>query len=585
MGANMSEKRARRKLSGILSADAVGYSRLIQEDEATTIRKLRDSKELMTKLIKQYNGRVVDAPGDNLLAEFGSVVDATDCAVKIQKGLKSRNDNLPENRKLEFRIGINLGDIIEDGGKIYGDGVNIAARIEALAEKGGICISEIVYDQIGNKIDLEFEFIGEHAVKNIKKPQRLYRALIETETIGEINKTFELPDEPSVAVLPFVNMSGDSDQEYFSDGITEDLITDLSKISGLFVIARNSVFTYKGKAVKVQKISEELGVKYVLEGSVRRSDDRIRITAQLIDATTGGHLWAERYDRELNEIFALQDEVTQKIVSVLAVKLTEGEKDRLIHKDTENVQAYDLILRGLEYYFLFKEVENTQARRMFQQAVEIDSEYALAYSRIGRTYLREWSLGWSDDHNLLEQAFELALRAKALDENLPDVYCLLGDIYLWQNKHDMAITALERTITLEPNNAEGLADLAHILTWAGRPEDAIGLVKKATRFNPAFPATYLWVLGHAYYLTSQYREAIATFKRAISRQPDFFPAHAFLAASFVEVGQEEEARAEAAEFMRLSPNLNLNDWRGRLPYKNKAVLDRVIAAWTRVGVK
>jgi len=581
----MSEKRARRKLSGILSADAVGYSRLIQEDEATTIRKLRNSKELMAKLIKQYNGRVVDAPGDNLLAEFGSVVDATDCAVKIQKGLKSRNDNLPENRKLEFRIGINLGDIVEDGGKIYGDGVNIAARIEALAEKGGICISEIVYDQIGNKLDLEFEFIGEHAVKNIKKPQRLYRALIETETIGEINQTLELPDEPSVAVLPFVNMSGDSDQDYFSDGITEDLITDLSKISGLFVIARNSVFTYKGKAVKVQKISEELGVKYVLEGSVRRSDDRIRITAQLIDAKTGGHLWAERYDRELNEIFSLQDEVTQKIVSVLAVKLTEGEKDRLIHKDTENVQAYDLVLRGLEFYFLFKEEENTQARRMFQQAVEIDSEYALAYSRIGRTYLREWSLGWSDDHNLLEQAFELALRAKALDENLPDVYCLLGDIYLWQNKHDMAITALEKTITLEPNNAEGLADLAHILTWAGRPEDAIGLVKKATRFNPAFPATYLWVLGHAYYLTSQYREAIATFKRAISRQPDFFPAHAFLAASFVEVGQEEEAQAEAAEFMRLSPNLNSNDWRARLPYKNKSVLDRAIAAWTRVGVK
>jgi len=374
----MTEERARRKLSGILSADAVGYSRLMQENEALTIRALEDSKRLMSELIEQFKGRVVDAPGDNLLAEFGSVVDATECAVKIQKELKTKNEELPDNRKMQFRIGVNLGDVVEEADRIYGDGVNIAARLEALAEPGGICISRTAYDHVKNKLEFGYEYLGEHSVKNIAEPVRVYRVLMEPEAAGKVigekrflgrisRKTaiiaiivlvivaggligwniylyqskkiepaslekmaYPLPDKPSIAVLPFDNMSADPEQEYFSAGLTEEIISALSKVPEIFVIARNSAFTYKGKPVKVQQVSEELGVRYVLEGSVRKTEDRVRITAQLIDATNGRHLWSERYDPELKDIFELQDEITMKIINALQVELTEGEQALLV---------------------------------------------------------------------------------------------------------------------------------------------------------------------------------------------------------------------------------------------------------------
>ncbi len=625
------EERAKRKLTAILSADVKGYSRLMGEDELTTVRTLEAYREMITEVIRNYRGRVVDSPGDNLLAEFSSVVDAVECAVEIQMELKAKNEELPEDRRMEFRIGINLGDVIEEGERIYGDGVNVAARIEGLAEARGICISRTAFDQVKNKLSLGYEYLGEHAVKNIAEPVRVYRVLIECEYVGKVlgeerpkpirwrwaviggmavfillagalaiwhfsfrrplvpaseeKMALPLPDKPSIAVLPFANMSGDPEQEYFSDGITEDLITDLSKISGLFVISRNSVFTYKGKAVKVEEVGQELGVKYVLEGSVRKARNRVRITAQLVDTTTGGHLWAERYDRDLRDIFALQDEVTQKIVTALVVKLTEDEQERLVRKGTDNLEAYDYALRGMDYFFRFTKEANGQARQMFGKAIDLDPKYALAHTWLGWTHWVDYSFGWSQDPQSLEGAFELAQRAISLDDSVSEAHALLGKVHLWKRHHDLAIAELEKTLSLNRNYADGLTGLGEALYFAGRPEEAIGLVKKAMRLNPKYPVWYLLNLGHAYFLTGRYEEAITTLKRVINRNPNFWPAYIYLAASYVELGQEEKARIEASEVLRINPNFSLEAGRQRLPYKDKAVLEHLFDILRKAGLE
>lgn len=627
----MPEERIKRKLAAILSADVEGYSRLMGEDEVSTVRTIESHRKLMTKLILDHRGRVVDSPGDNLLAEFASVVDAVQCAVEIQQVLRSKNAELAENRRMEFRIGINLGDVIEEGERIYGDGVNIAARIEGLAEGGGICVSGSAYEQIENKLALGYEFIGEHAVKNIKKPIRVYKVPLKTKesngmTVDEKGRlktwqwsalagaalvilgavgitiwtlylrpdvppiplrqteTAKMPEKPSIAVLPFINMSGDPEQEYFSDGITEDIITDLSKVSGLFVIARNSVFTYKGKAVRIEEVGEALGVRYVLEGSVRKADNRVRITAQLIDASTGGHIWAERYDKELKDIFALQDDVTNEIVSALAVKLTDEEQKRIVGIGTENLEAYDYTLRGLEYLNRYTKEANTFARDLFQKAIDLDPRYASAYSRLGLTHMMEWSFGWSRDPASIEQAFERAKQALALDESEPQAHSLLSFVYLWRKEYDQSIAEIEKAIELDPNNADGLASLADVFTWAGRPEEAIPLMLKAIQLNPIYPVWYLWNLGHAYYLTEQCEKAIETLKKLIDRNPNFLPAYSYLAACFVELGRDEEALIDAAGLERLT-HISIEDWKARLPYKDPKVLDRLFGALKKAGIE
>jgi adenylate cyclase len=582
----MNTKRMHRKLSAILSADVKGYSRLMGEDEEATVSTLKRYREVLAGLIQQYRGRVVDSPGDNMLAEFPSVVDAAECAVEIQKELQAKNVELHGARRMEFRIGINLGDIIQDEERIYGDGVNIAARMESLADGGGICISGTVFDSIENKVALSYEYLGEKTVKNISKPVRAYRVLFEqdathTENVGE----FDLPDRPSIAVLPFTNMSGDPDQEYFSDGITEDLITDLSKITGLFVIARNSVFTYKGKAVKVQNVSRELGVRYVLEGSVRKAGDRVRITSQLVDATTGGHLWADRYDRDLSDIFALQDEVTEKIVAVLAVKLGEGEQQRLMEKQTGNVMAYDYFLRGLGYANQFTKEANDQARKMFHKAIELDPEFAITYGKLGFTYLTDWIMGWSRDPQSLDRALELGKKARSLNESLPEAYCLLGETYLWKKQHERAVSLYETAIELNPNNAEWYSDLGGILNFADDPERGIDLIMKAMRLDPLSSLYTLFNLGHAQYLVRRYDEAEKTLNRALKNNPDFIPARAILAATYIETDRPEEARREAAEMLKRSPETTLEIWRQRLPYKDPALMDRCIDALREAGLK
>ena len=575
-----------RKLAAILSADVKGYSRLMGEDETATVRTITAYRELMAKLIQRHRGRVVDSPGDNLLAEFASVVDAVDCAVEVQHQLKTRNADLPENRRMEFRIGINLGDVIEEQGRLYGDGVNIAARVESLAEAGGICISGSAYEQVENKLDLAYTYLGEHIVKNIVKPVRVYQVLMESDaTVSRNTEAPDLPDKPSIAVLPFVNMSGDPEQEYFSDGMTEDLITDLSKISGLFVIARNSVFTYKGNPVKIQQVSKDLGVRYVLEGSVRKAGDRVRITAQLVDAITGGHLWAERYDRNLGDIFALQDEVTQNIVAVLAVKLGEGERKRLLYSKTENVVAYDYFLRGLEYFNRFTKEANMKARQMFEKAIELDSHYAFAYVKLAWTHLTDWMVGWSQDPESLDRTLELAQKAISLDDSMEGTYCLLGNIYLWKKQHEEAIALYEKFIALNPNFADGLSEFGNILNFSGKPEEAIDFIEKAMRLDPLYPAYNLFNLGHARYLIGQREDALAAMKGALEYNPNFFPPRAFLAAIYIELSRINEARAQVTEILKRSPETTLEVWRQRLPYKDPAVLERVVAALQKAGLE
>jgi adenylate cyclase len=582
----MSEKRTKRKLSGILSADAVGYSRLMRENELETVRTLEDSRKLITILIQKYRGRVVDSPGDNLLAEFASIVDAVECAMAIQQEIKAKNAGIPENRKMEFRIGVNIGDVIEEGERIYGDGVNIAARIEGLASAGGICISGTVYEHVKDKLTLEFGYLGEQTVKNFSEPIKVYSVLMESEDItSKENGEFILPDKPSIAVLPFANISGDPEQEYFSDGITEDLITDLSKISGLFIIARNSVFTYKGKPVKVQEVSRDLGVKYILEGSVRKAANRVRITAQLVDTTTGGHLWAERYDRDLKDIFAVQDEVTQEIVGALAVKLTEGETDRLTRKYTDNLEAYDYALRGLDYYFRRTKEATILALQMFERAVEIDPLYALAYSLLGLTHLHSWTMGWNRNPQTLELAYELAQKAISLDDSLPEAHRTLGDVYLYKKQQEQALAEREKAVALNPNSADSLAGLGEVLIYIGKIEDGIALLKKAIRLNPHHDVWYFWELGIAFIFKNQYDKAEEILKRAIIRNPDFIPIHGALAFVYVETGRIEEARTEVKEMLRISPEFSTELIREMLPLKDQEMLEWAIEVLQKAGLK
>ena len=631
----MAQDTLKRKLSAILSADVEGYSRLMRDDEEATICRLTDYRTAMTTLIEQYRGRVVDAPGDNLLAEFGSVVDAVNCAVEIQRELAERNAELPENCQMQFRIGVNLGDVIEDGERIYGDGVNIAARMERLAEPGGICISGTVYDSIVINLGLEYEYLGEQAVKNIPELIRSYRVLSHPgaaahrvvkvkrdlqkkwrnstlaavailivaigaggiwyffmrsskptiEVASQENMAFPLPDRPSIAVLPFVNMGGDTEQEYFIDGITEDIITDLSRLSGLFVISRSSTFAYKGKSPKIKQVAEELGVRYVIEGSVRKSGDKVRINAQLIDAVTGRHLWAERYDRDYKDIFVLQDDITQKIVMTLDVEVFEAEMERIRRIPTENLTAYESELRGVAYIRIYKKSTNAQAQQMFERAIELDPGYAGPYVGLGWTYLLEWLWGWSSDPQKMRRAFELAQMAINLDDSHADAYMLIAMVYLWKDRqHEQAIAAAQTAIALDPNNAGGYSVLAEASKFGGRPAEVIELMEKAMRLNPRYPSSYLFQSGSSYYYMGRYQEALVLLKRAATRRPNHMPTRQYMTAIYTELGREEEAKAEMAEVLRISPDHSLEEM-AKYPYKDPAYLERLRGHMRKAGLK
>jgi adenylate cyclase len=614
-----------------------GYSRLIREDELATIRTLSAYKELITNLVQQHHGRVVDAPGDNLLAEFGSVVDAVECSVEVQKELKTRNADLPESRRMEFRIGVNLGEVVEEGEKIFGDGVNIAARMESLSQAGGICISGKTFDEVKNKLPFGYEYLGEQAVKNVAEPIRAYRILLEPEAAGRVigekkakprqwqravlgllvivivvaaavaiwrlyprptappvevtskeKMTLPLPDKPSIAVLPFTNMSGDPKEEYFSDGLTEQIITGLSMIGKLFVIARNSTFVYKGKPVKIQKVAEDLGIRYVLEGSVQKSSDRVRITAQLIDATTGRHIWSEHYDRELKEIFALQDEITIKILQAVRVELTEGGQARhWIRKGmTNNLKAFEKNIQGIDFMRRVTKQDNDTARHLFEEAIALDPKFLWPYVNSGWTHFWDAIFGWSESPTKsLQKAFELAQKALSMEESIDVGHSLLASIYLVMRQHDKAIAEGERAVALNPNGAFAYCTLAVIVGSAGRWEESVLYAKQSMRLNPFSDSMYYWALGRAYFMLGQYNEAILILKKAIQISPDFLLAHISLAACYSSLDRGAEASASAKEVLRINPKFSVDSHAKTLRYKNEADIEREVVALRKAGLK
>jgi TolB-like protein/class 3 adenylate cyclase len=634
----MITQEVKRKLAAILSADVKGYSRLMGEDEKGTVHTLNTYKEVMTGLIQHHNGRVVDAPGDNVLAEFGSVVDAVECAVGIQKELKARNAELSENRRMEFRIGVNLGDVIEDGEQILGDGVNIAARLESLSEPGGICISGTAFDHVENKLSLGYEYLGEQAVKNIAKPVRVYRVLMEPEAAGKViaekkaksrqwQKTaliviailivviaafavwrlylrptppprevaskekmaFPLPDKPSIAVLPFVNMSEDPKQEYFSDGMTEDLITDLSKISGLMVIARNSTFTYKGKPVKIKQVAEELGVRYVLEGSVRRSGDVIRINAQLIDAIDGHHLWAERYDGTMSKVFALQDEITQKIVSAMEVQLTGGEKEQVGLRATDNIEAYNALLEGLGHFFRYTPDGTAKAAAFFKKAIELDPNYGRAYAALAHVYyqatlftalLPAINMSWIEGRLRMREYTQMALKKPT-----PSAYNLSALLYLSRRQHKEAIFELERGLALDPNGRECHFNMGRVLYLGGRPKEGIEYINKSWRLDPRSRLLNLVALGWAHFCMGEIAEAATFMEQALRLNPEAgltTPLAGFYAA----LGRDQDARA-MLEMRRKKPGAVLPDVGVVMfsnPFRDRAIVDRYAEGLLKAGL-
>jgi len=632
----MTTKEVKRKLTAILSADVKGYSRLMGEDEKGTLRTLNAYREVMANLIQQHHGRVVDATGDNLMAEFASVVDAVECSVEIQKELKTRNAELPETRRMEFRIGINLGDVIEEEGRIYGDGVNIAARIESLSEAGSVCISGTAYDHVENKLSLGYEYLGEQTVKNITKPVRAYRVLMEPEAAGKVigekkanprqwerpvvvlvivlilvatalaiwrlylrptppprdvaskeKMAFPLPDKPSIAVLPFTNMSGDPKKDYLSGGLAEEIINALTRLPQVFVVARNSTFSYKGKPVKVQKVAEEMGVKYVMEGSVQWSGDRLRITAQLVDATTGHHIFSERYDRELRDVFALQDEITMKVLTAMRVKLVEGEAARVIAKGTKNLDAYLKVMQATQLRIAFTNKESmARSRQLSEEAIGLDPGYALAYSSAAVALANEVLFGaYKNPKEPLERAMKLAEKGVALDDSLANSHSALSWLWIMNRDYDKGVAEAERAVALEPGSALTHMQLGSNLNYAGRYEEAIPVLKNALRLMPIPHTVCLLHLGISYRMLGRYEESIAVLKQLIRLEPDALGAHRGLAATYMLAGKEAEARAEALEVLRINPNYSLERFAKSLPLKNQADIDREVDALRKAGLK
>jgi adenylate cyclase len=592
----MTTQEVKRKLAAILSADVKGYSRLMGEDEKGTVRTLNAYKGVMAGLIQNYHGRVVDAPGDNVLAEFGSVVDAVECAVETQKELKTRNADLPENRKMEFRIGVNLGDVIEDGEQILGDGVNIAARLEGLSEPGGLCISGTAFDHVENKLGLGYDYLGEQTVKNIAKPVRVYRVLMETEAVARrglevVSKeklVFPLPDKPSIAVLPFTNMSGEKELEYFSDGLAEGIINGLSKSDNIFVIARNSTSTYKGKPVKVKQVAEEMGVRYVIEGSVQQERNRVRITAQLIDALTGHHLFSERYDRELKDILNLQDEITLKVLTAVQVKLTIGEVARLYEKGTKNLDAYLKVLEAREYKGSTVNKERLErAMQLLEEAIVLDPEYAYAYSILSTAHLDLVIIGASESpRESLQRALELGEKAVALDDSNSTIHAMLTFPYIYLREYDKAISEAEKAISLSPNSATAYFSLGTALSYAGRPQEAIPILQKSLRLSPIPVNSWvLSVLALSYRELCQYEEAIATYGKVLQIYgPDHLLAHLELAITYALMDCEKENRIEGAEVLRIDPKFSIERYIKVLPF-DQSKKDRIADALCKAGLK
>ena len=570
----MAEERVDRRLAAIFAGDIAGYGRLMGADEEGTLRQLKGHrKELVDPKITEHRGRIVKTTGDGMLVEFVSVVDAVRCAVDIQRGMLERNSNVPTEKSIQFRIGINVGDIIIDGDDIYGDGVNVAARLEALADPGGIMVSRVVHDQVQDKLGFEFDDMGEQAVKNIARPVSVHRVHLTEQapksvasTAGKVERTAS--ERPSIAVLPFVNMSGDTEQESFADGISEDIITGLSKLRWFFVIARNSSFAYKGKTIDVKRAARDLGVRYVLEGSVRKGGNRVRITAQLIDAATGNHIWADRYDGELTDVFALQDDITRKVVAAIEPKLLEAEGIRSQKRSPEDLDAWDMVIQANALFWRLSKADGEAAIAILRRAVERYPDYGPAYSMQAFMLLLSQLTGWTIDESLGRQAATLAERAAELDDSDPWAHLALGYAALSRRRTDEAVEEFQRALDLNPNFAIAHGYLAMALALDGRSEKAIAHAEQAIHMSPHDPqnAIFNMSIAVAHYLADRYPEAVAFGRKAIQQRTQFTSGHRIYIASLAQAGQIEEAREALARVKELFPEMSIAWIKQYVPY-------------------
>ena len=628
----MSDDDIVRKLTVILSADAQGYSRLMGEDDVLTVKTLNSCRDIISNTITTHNGRVVDSPGDNFLAEFSSVVNAVQCALAIQKELDHFNSAFPRNRQMAFRIGINFGEVIIEKERIYGDGVNIAARLEGLASGGGICISGKVYDQVQNKIAFGCEYIGEQQVKNIssairvfriwedpeakecivqpegkipRKNRRLVAALAtvflliigsaiywkveNTQQSGSVTSDkpqtdLDIPDKPAIAVLPFENLAVEGSHEYLCDGITRDLITDLSKFNELSVTAGYMSFRYKGKKVDLERIGRELRVRYVLEGSMQSSADRIRINAQLIEVPAGKTLWADRYDRNTMEIFDVQDEIIQTIVRVLSVKITEAELARIKQKETSSYEAYDYVQQGLWLASSLKRAEVQEATQLFLKAAEIDPTYAAAYAGLAEVRMAKVNYGWTEfPGQTIRQALDFAKKAVNLDPNYAYARSQLGYIYMRNGEYDLAMKELEAAIRLNPNNWRNYRDMGAVLLYSGRPAEALTWYEESIKYDQHMTGGLFMNFGIINLLTDQHMAALRWLNEGVVRRPNFLGIRIILAATYAEMDRLDEARQQIAEIKRISPFFQTKFYGSA--YRNPEHRARIVRGLKKAGLE
>lgn len=538
------------------------------EEEEGTHRVIAKYISEFERNCQHYNGKMLDVRGDGIFAVFDSVVEAVSCAIDFQDLVANDKESVSEDSRIKFRIGINLGDVLADGEHYFGDSVNIGSRLEALAEPGGICVSRAVYEQIKNKLEYGYEYLGPQHLKNVKDPVDVYLVhkemqegvmapSLRSDAISVSSSEKDQVERTSLVVLPFQNIGGDSSDDYFSDGISEDITTNLSKFHNLFVISKGSAFTYKGKNIPVQQVGRELGVRYVTEGSIRKAVDKIRISVQLIDAELGQTLWGERYDRQLDDVFAVQDEITEYIVGATAVHIETAELERMRQNPPSNLKAYGLVLQGQQRLSRFTRHDNLEARQMFEAARHADPSYARAVAGISRTLNIDWRYSWSEEPDeALDQALELAQEAITLDNTDARGYSELGFVYLYRKEHDLSISAYKRALVLNPNDADIMSEMGDALAHAGESEEAIELLSKAMLLNPFYPDQYLWYLGGAYYNLKRYDEAIETLLRMNN------PAEGrrILAASFAMLGRENEARDQAAKVLTAHPDFSVVNW-------------------------
>jgi len=553
-----------RRLSAILAADVVGYSRLIRADEEGTLAALSAlRRDLIDPRIAAHHGRIVKLMGDGMLAEFSSVVNAVRFAVEVQQAVAGRNAEPRQEQRIEFRVGINLGDVVIDGDDIHGDGVNVAARLEGIAEPGGICISGSVHEQVRDRLDLAFTDMGEQTVKNIDRPVQVWRwadvATAPMVSLPEARNPTAPRDKPSIAVLPFDNMSGDSELEFFADGLAEDILTMLSKVSALFVIARNSTFAYKGQAPDVRRVGEELGVRYALEGSVRKGGDRLRITGQLIDSRDGSHVWAETYNRTIADVFDLQDDITKEIVTALRVQLTDGEAAQVWSRGTDNIEAWKCMIQAVETILRFSAGDNAEARKLAERAAGIDPGYAMAWAVVGTTYWYEARIAFAEgeEERLIAKAEECAVKALALDDTDSWTLVLNSAVFLSRGRHDEAVASARRGIERHPGSAQLRSFLGFCLLPAGQPEEALKLFDDAIRLDPLHPTWYLPVMARAHDAAGDPEKAIELAEESLAREHNNFPALLHLTSLYARAGRDAEARDAATDVLRLAPNFTV----------------------------